>query len=160
MMFVNHEANPERQTAPTEQVMLSSCMAQMELTTSSQRRDKTDASPRFVSTRPFVFFGRGATKRHGSVDCCKHLKRGPIFVPVQETKDQKYDLLGRAVAPSGARLWEGRSISLKAAVSINRYKEVGHEQGEYESPELILKKLRALEKEIAMDLAELEGVLG
>lgn len=57
-------------------------------------------------------------------------------VPVQEIKDQKYDL------------------------SFNRYKEVIHEEVEYESPKAILKKLRALEKEIAKDLDELEGMLG
>ena len=59
-----------------------------------------------------------------------------FFVPVQEIKDQKYDL------------------------SFNRYKEVVHEEVEYESPKVILKKLRALEKEIAKDLDELEGMLG
>lgn len=57
-------------------------------------------------------------------------------VPVQEIRDQKYDL------------------------SFNRYKEVVHEEVEYESPKDIIKKLRKLEKEIARDLDELEGMLG
>ncbi len=59
-----------------------------------------------------------------------------FFVSAKEIKDQKYDL------------------------SFNRYKEVVHEEVEYESPKAILKKLRALEKEISKDLDELEGMLG
>jgi len=37
---------------------------------------------------------------------------------------------------------------------------VAYEQVEHESPKAILKKLRALETEIARDLDELEGMLG
>lgn len=59
-----------------------------------------------------------------------------FFVPVGEIREQKYDL------------------------SFNRYKEVVHAEVEYESPKAILKKLRKLEKEIAKDLDELEGMLG
>jgi type I restriction enzyme M protein len=59
-----------------------------------------------------------------------------FFVSAKEIKEQKYDL------------------------SFNRYKEVVHEEVEYESPKAILKKLRALEKEISKDLDELEGMLG
>src|SRR5690606_3058024 len=59
-----------------------------------------------------------------------------FFVPAEEIRAQKYDL------------------------SFNRYKEVVHEEVEYEPPKAILKKLRALEKEISRDLAELEGRLG
>jgi len=59
-----------------------------------------------------------------------------FFVPVQEIKDNKYDL------------------------SINRYKETRYEDVEYEPPKVIIKKLRALEQEIARDLDELEGMLG
>jgi len=44
-------------------------------------------------------------------------------------------------------------------LSINRYKEVVYEAVEYEAPKVIIRKLRALEKEIAEDLAELEGML-
>jgi type I restriction enzyme M protein len=59
-----------------------------------------------------------------------------FFVPVKEIKDNKYDL------------------------SINRYKEIPYEEVEYEPPKVIIKKLRTLEKEIAKDLDELEGMLG
>jgi type I restriction enzyme M protein len=58
-----------------------------------------------------------------------------FFVSAKEIRDQKYDL------------------------SFNRYKEVVHEEVEYESPKKILKKLRKLEAEIATDLDELEGML-
>jgi len=59
-----------------------------------------------------------------------------FFVPVQEIRDNKYDL------------------------SINRYKEVEYEEVGYEPPKEILAKLRSLEDEIRKDLDELEGMLG
>jgi type I restriction enzyme M protein len=59
-----------------------------------------------------------------------------FFVPVEEIRGNKYDL------------------------SINRYKETRYEEVKYEPPKVIIKKLRALEKEIAADLDELEGMLG
>jgi type I restriction enzyme M protein len=45
-------------------------------------------------------------------------------------------------------------------LSINRYKEVEHEEVEYEPPKVILQKLRSLEDEIRADLDELERLLG
>lgn len=59
-----------------------------------------------------------------------------FFVPADEIRSQKYDL------------------------SFNRYKVVAYEQVEHEPPKAILKKLRALEAEIAKDLDELERMLG
>lgn len=56
-------------------------------------------------------------------------------VPVAEIKANGYDL------------------------GINRYKEIAVEEVEYEPPKEILKKLRALEKEIAKGLDELGGML-
>jgi type I restriction enzyme M protein len=44
-------------------------------------------------------------------------------------------------------------------LSINRYKEVKHVEVEFAPPKEIIAKLRALEGEIAKDLAELEGML-
>jgi type I restriction enzyme M protein len=44
-------------------------------------------------------------------------------------------------------------------LSINRYKETEHEEVEYESPQVILGKLRSLENEIIADLDALEGML-
>ncbi len=54
-----------------------------------------------------------------------------FLVPVQEIRDNKYDL------------------------SINRYKKVEHEEVAYESPQVIIARLEALEREIAGELAEL-----
>ena len=63
--------------------------------------------------------------------------RQAFFVPVQEIRDNKYDL------------------------SINRYKEVEHEEVAYEPPKVIIARLEALEKaEIAGELAELKGMVG
>ncbi|MDO9519296.1 MAG: class I SAM-dependent DNA methyltransferase [Pseudohongiella sp.] len=47
----------------------------------------------------------------------------------------------------------------KFDLSINRYKEVVYQEEQYEDPKVILKKLKALEKEIMADLDELEGML-
>jgi type I restriction enzyme M protein len=58
-----------------------------------------------------------------------------FFVPVKEIVENKHDL------------------------SINRYKEVKHEEVQYDPPKVILAKLRALEAEIARDLSELETML-
>ncbi len=62
-------------------------------------------------------------------------KAKAFFVPVQEIKDNNYDL------------------------SIGRYKEVAHQQIEYELPKEILSRLIKLEDEIQQDLKELEGIL-
>lgn len=45
-------------------------------------------------------------------------------------------------------------------LSINRYKEVEHEEIEYEKPSVIIKELRGLEKDISNGLAKLEEMLG
>ncbi|MDI3289759.1 class I SAM-dependent DNA methyltransferase [Polyangium sp. 15x6] len=58
-----------------------------------------------------------------------------FMVPVAEIRDKNFDL------------------------SINRYKEAVHEEVNYDSPKVILKKLRALEAEIATDLNALEEML-
>jgi type I restriction enzyme M protein len=44
-------------------------------------------------------------------------------------------------------------------LSINRYKEVAHEAVEHRSPRMIIAELKALEQEIAIDLAKLEALL-
>jgi type I restriction enzyme M protein len=44
-------------------------------------------------------------------------------------------------------------------LSINRYKEVVHEASEYRLPKEIIAELKALEREIADGLDELEGML-
>jgi type I restriction enzyme M protein len=74
--------------------------------------------------------GRGGD----GVDCDRTAKS--FLVPVQEIRDNKYDL------------------------SINRYKKVEHEEVSYESPQVIIARLEALEREIAEELAELKGMVG
>lgn len=59
-----------------------------------------------------------------------------FFVPALEIREKNYDL------------------------SLNRYKETVYEEVQYEPPQEILKKLKALESEIMGDLVELEGMLG
>jgi type I restriction enzyme M protein len=44
-------------------------------------------------------------------------------------------------------------------LAINRYREVAYEAVEYERPEVILERLRELEREIAVDLDVIEGML-
>jgi len=44
-------------------------------------------------------------------------------------------------------------------LSINRYKDVVHEAAEHRPPREIIEELKALEKEIAKELDELEGML-
>ncbi len=58
-----------------------------------------------------------------------------FFVPVEEIVENNYDL------------------------SINRYKEVVYEEVEYEAPEVIIDKLRQLEREFTRDLDALEELL-
>lgn len=58
-----------------------------------------------------------------------------FFVSVDDIRSEKYDL------------------------SINRYKEIVYEEPEYDDPKDILDRLKGIEKEIARDLTELEGML-
>ena len=44
--------------------------------------------------------------------------------------------------------------------SINRYKGIVHEEEQYDYPKVILGRLKKLEAEIAIDLEELEKMLG
>jgi len=59
-----------------------------------------------------------------------------FFVPKSEIAGNKYDL------------------------SINRYKEIVHEEVQYDAPKKIIARLKKLEAEIAKDLEELEAMLG
>lgn len=63
-------------------------------------------------------------------------KAKAFCVPKQEIKDNGYEL------------------------SINRYKEIVHEAVEYDSPKVIVARLRTLEVQILSDLDELEAMLG
>ena len=59
-----------------------------------------------------------------------------FFVPVAEIRAMNFDL------------------------SLSRYKETVYEEEEYDPPQIILDRMRALNDEIASDLAELERMLG
>jgi type I restriction enzyme M protein len=72
-------------------------------------------------------------KRNAKKDTDRTAKH--FMVPVKEIEDKGYDL------------------------SINRYKEVKHEEVTYEPPKKIIAKLRKLEAQIAKDLDDLEGML-
>ena len=72
--------------------------------------------------------------RDGRTDTDRGAKA--FIVPVAEIKANKYDL------------------------SINRYKKVVHQHTDHEPPKLIMARMRALEREIAKDMTELEGMLG
>jgi type I restriction enzyme M protein len=63
-------------------------------------------------------------------------KEKAFFVPKADIVEQGYDL------------------------SLNRYKEIVHEEVKYDPPKTILKRLKKLEAEIATDLQELEAMLG
>ncbi len=68
----------------------------------------------------------------------KHFKdrtANAFFVPKSEIEENAFDL------------------------SINRYKEIVHEEEQYDSPKVILGRLKKLEAEIAADLEELETML-
>lgn len=62
-------------------------------------------------------------------------KAKSFFVPVEEIRENKYDL------------------------SINRYKEIEYEEVEYDPPLVILDQLESLEKEIAKDLKQLRKMV-
>ncbi|MCC6651670.1 MAG: SAM-dependent DNA methyltransferase [Candidatus Eisenbacteria bacterium] len=72
-------------------------------------------------------------KRNPKQDADRTAKH--FMVPVADIREKNFDL------------------------SINRYKETVHEEVKYESPKVIIGKLRALEAEIAKDLKALEGML-
>lgn len=68
----------------------------------------------------------------------KHFKdrtANAFFVPKSEIEENAFDL------------------------SINRYKEIVHEEEQYDTPKVILGRLKKLEAEIATDLEELEALL-
>lgn len=73
-------------------------------------------------------------KRNPKLDTDR--KEKAFFVPKSEIAENKYDL------------------------SLNRYKEIVHEEVKYDPPKKILGRLKNLEAEIISDLEELEAMLG
>lgn len=47
----------------------------------------------------------------------------------------------------------------KYALSVSRYKPIEHKEIEYEKPDVIMKKMLNLEKEIAKDIEEIQTML-
>jgi len=56
-------------------------------------------------------------------------------------------------------LWPGRSASQGYDLSLNRYKELIHDEVEHRPPLEILAELRTIEQEILQGIEELEGML-
>ena len=73
----------------------------------------------------------GAGKKH-----FKDRTANTFFVPKSQIEENAFDL------------------------SINRYKEIVHQEEKYDSPKVILDRLKKLEAEIASDLEALEAMLG
>lgn len=69
--------------------------------------------------------------------------------------------LGRKSQDHHPTMFHSRNATTGAFdLTINRYKEVVHEQVQHDSPNVILGRLKKLEDEIASDLEELDAMLG
>jgi type I restriction enzyme M protein len=103
--------------------------------TLDDKRDKIGAEDDWqdldVLRRLWPKWNGGAGKKHFTVRTAN-----AFFVPKSEIVANGFDL------------------------SINRYKEIVHEEEQYDPPKVIIERLKQLEAEIKADLAELEGMLG
>ncbi|MBU6172402.1 MAG: type I restriction-modification system subunit M [Planctomycetes bacterium] len=103
--------------------------------TLDDKRDKIGAADDWqdldVLREAWPKWNGGAGKKHFKDRAAK-----AFFVPKSEIEENAFDL------------------------SINRYKEIVHEEEQYDSPKVILGRLKKLEAEIASDLLELEAMLG
>jgi len=86
----------------------------------------------------FLMFSRLLDMRESTEEKCwkRTNKEKEFFVPKSEIAENKYD------------------------VSLNRYKEIVHEEVKYNPPMKILARHEKAETEIAVDLDELERMLG
>jgi type I restriction enzyme M protein len=64
-----------------------------------------------------------------------------------------------AVTCHSKPLWPGRSASQGYDLSLNRTKELVHEEVEHRPPLEILAELRQIEQEILQGIEELEGMM-
>ena len=94
---------------------------------------KQTANP--TISRKALASGSRPTKTTSTPDFADRTQNA-FFVPKSEIEENAYDL------------------------SINRYKEIVHKEEQYDSPKVILKRLKKFEAEIAKDLEELERMLG
>lgn len=89
----------------------------------------------------------------------------------EHAKNNLPDVLARWGERDGAELDRPRTaqsfcvpkadiVAADYDLSLNRYKEVEHEEIEYDPPAQIIAELRAIEDEIAKGLTELEGMVG
>ncbi len=103
--------------------------------TLDDKRDKIGADDDWqdldVLREAWPMWNGGAGKKH-----FKDRSAKAFFVPKSEIEENAFDL------------------------SINRYKQVIHEEEQYDSPKVIIGRLKKLEADIASDLEELEAMLG
>ena len=102
-------------------------------------------------------------------------KLGPV--PTEALSDAEHeknnlpDLLNRWAAKDGAELGNTRTaqsfcvpladiVAADYDLSLNRYKEVEHEEVEHQDPKAIIAELKAIETEITDGLTQLEEMLG
>ena len=88
-----------------------------------------------LSPRPASGRGAGGEGPKRSERAFTDRTANAFFVPKSEIEENAFDL------------------------SINRYKEIVHEEEQYDSPKVILGRLKKLESEIASDLNDLEAML-
>lgn len=84
----------------------------------------------------------------------------PKVLEAWRARDRKH-ASGKRNDRKAAHFWVSREDieGNKYDLSINRYKEVVHEEEQYEPPKLILAKIKALEKDILREMKELEEML-
>ena len=99
------------------------------------------------------------------------LAPGQVLLPEEHAKNNLPDILARwqRLEAEGDRPRTAQSFVVPAAdieatgswdLSLNRYKEIEHEEVHHASPAEIIAELRAIEAEIAEGLDRLEGMLG
>ncbi|WP_374634721.1 N-6 DNA methylase [Paracoccus sp. (in: a-proteobacteria)] len=99
------------------------------------------------------------------------LAPGEVLLPEEHAKNNLPDILARwqRLAVEGDRPRTAQSFMVPAAdieasgswdLSLNRYKEIAHEEVHHAAPAEIIAELRAIEAEIAEGLDRLEGMLG
>lgn len=99
------------------------------------------------------------------------LAPGEVLLPEEHAKNNLPDILARwqRLAAEGDRPRTAQSFMVAAAdieatgswdLSLNRYKEIAHEEVHHAAPSEIIAELRAIEAEIAEGLDRLEEMLG
>ena len=74
--------------------------------------------------------------------------------------EARYDELGRARTEQSFMVPKAEIVATDYDLSLNRYKEVEHEEVEYAAPKELIAELRAIEADITKGLDALEEMLG